>query len=39
MAVVSTEQLPVKAEPDVVAARRRVREVSSQIGFSLVDQS
>src|SRR5580765_1034470 len=39
MAVVSTEQLPVKAEPDVVAARRRVREVSSQIGFSLVDQT
>ena len=39
MAVVSTEQLPVKSEPDVVAARRRVREVSSQIGFSLVDQT
>jgi serine/threonine-protein kinase RsbT len=39
MAVLSTEQLPVKAEPDVVAARRRVREVSSQIGFSLVDQT
>lgn len=39
MAVVSTEQLPVKAEPDVVTARRRVREVSSQIGFSLVDQT
>lgn len=39
MAVVSTEQLPVKVEPDVVAARRRVREISSQIGFSLVDQT
>lgn len=39
MAVVSTEQLPVKVESDVVAARRRVREISSQIGFSLVDQT
>lgn len=39
MSVVSTEQIPVKAEPDVVTARRRVREVSSQLGFSLVDQT
>lgn len=39
MAVVSTEQLPVKVESDVVFARRRVREVSSQLGFSLVDQT
>jgi serine/threonine-protein kinase RsbT len=39
MAVVSTENLPVKAEPDVVAVRRRVREISTQLGFSLVDQT
>lgn len=39
MAVVSTEHLPVKAEPDVVTARRRVRELSSRLGFSLVDQT
>lgn len=39
MSVVSTEEIPVKAEPDVVAARRRVREISSQLGFSLVDQT
>jgi serine/threonine-protein kinase RsbT len=39
MGVVSTENLPVKAEPDVVAVRRRVREVSAQLGFSLVDQT
>jgi serine/threonine-protein kinase RsbT len=39
MSVVSTELIPVKAEADVVAARRRVREMSSQLGFSLVDQT
>jgi serine/threonine-protein kinase RsbT len=39
MAVVSTENVPVKSEPDVVAVRRRVREVSTQLGFSLVDQT
>jgi len=39
MAVVSTESVPVKSEPDVVAVRRRVREVSAQLGFSLVDQT
>ncbi len=39
MAVVSTEHVPVKSEPDVVAVRRRVREVSTQLGFSLVDQT
>ena len=39
MSVVSTEEIPVKAESDVVAARRRVREISSQLGFSLVDQT
>ncbi len=39
MGVTSTENLPVKIEPDVVAVRRRVREVSTQLGFSLVDQT
>lgn len=39
MALLSTESLPVKTEPDVVAVRRRVREISSQLGFSLVDQT
>lgn len=39
MSVVSTETLPVKVEPDVVVVRRRVREVSTQLGFGLVDQT
>lgn len=39
MTVVSTETVPVKSEPDVVTVRRRVREISAQLGFSLVDQT
>jgi serine/threonine-protein kinase RsbT len=39
MTVVSSEDLPVRAEPDVVAVRRRVREASAQLGFSLVEQT
>jgi serine/threonine-protein kinase RsbT len=39
MAVTSTENLPLQTEPDVVTVRRRVREVSTQLGFSLVDQT
>ena len=39
MAVVSTESMPVKSDPDVVTVRRRVREVSAQMGLSLVDQT
>jgi len=39
MVVVSTESVPIKSEPDVVAVRRRVREVSAQLGLSLVDQT
>jgi serine/threonine-protein kinase RsbT len=39
MALVSAESVPIKSEPDVVAVRRRVREVSSQLGLSLVDQT
>jgi serine/threonine-protein kinase RsbT len=39
MTVVSTENVPVASEPDVVAVRRRVREVSATLGFTLVDQT
>ena len=39
MAVISTENVPVQSESDVVAVRRRVREASARLGFSLVDQT
>jgi serine/threonine-protein kinase RsbT len=39
MALLSTENLPIKAEIDVVAVRRRVRELATKLGFSLVDQT
>jgi serine/threonine-protein kinase RsbT len=39
MTVVSSETVPVVSESDVVAVRRRVREVAAQLGFSLVDQT
>jgi len=39
MVVVSTENVPVKTEPDVVSVRRRVREVAAQLGLGLVDQT
>lgn len=39
MAVISTENVPVQSEPDVVAVRRKVRDLSTQLGFSLVDQT
>jgi serine/threonine-protein kinase RsbT len=39
MAVVSTENVAVASEPDVVAVRRRVREIAAQLGFTLVDQT
>lgn len=39
MAVISAETIPVLSEPDVVGVRRRVREVSAKLGFSLVDQT
>jgi serine/threonine-protein kinase RsbT len=39
MAVVSSETVPVASESDIVAVRRRVREVAAQLGFSLVDQT
>ena len=39
MAVVRTESLPVASEPDMVVVRRRVREVATETGLSLVDQT
>lgn len=39
MALLSTETLPIRAEIDVVIARRRVRDLAAQLGFSLVDQT
>lgn len=39
MAVVSTETTPIQSEADVVAVRRRVRDMSAQLGFGLVDQT
>lgn len=39
MALASAETIPVQAEPDVVQVRRRVREVCTSLGFSLVDQT
>lgn len=39
MVVVSSENVPLVSEGDVVTVRRRVREVASQLGFSLVDQT
>lgn len=39
MSVVHTETISVTAEPDMVAIRRRVRELAAQVGLSLVDQT
>jgi serine/threonine-protein kinase RsbT len=39
MSVVHSETIPVVSEPDMVVVRRRVREVASQVGLSLVDQT
>jgi serine/threonine-protein kinase RsbT len=39
MAIVSSESMNVTGEADVVSVRRRVREVSAKLGFSLVDQT
>jgi serine/threonine-protein kinase RsbT len=39
MAVVRTESLPVASEPDMVVVRRRVRELATETGLSLVDQT
>jgi serine/threonine-protein kinase RsbT len=37
--VASTEILGLTSEPDVVSVRRRVRDLSAQLNFSLVDQT
>jgi serine/threonine-protein kinase RsbT len=39
MAIVSSENLPIHAEIDIVMVRRRVREIAAGLGFSLVDQT
>ena len=39
MTVVSSETVPLTAEPDVVTVRRKVREAASHLGLSLVDQT
>jgi serine/threonine-protein kinase RsbT len=39
MSVVHNETIPVNSEPDMVVIRRRVREIASQAGLSLVDQT
>jgi serine/threonine-protein kinase RsbT len=39
MSVVNSETLSVVSEADIIAVRRRVREVSIQVGLSLVDQT
>jgi serine/threonine-protein kinase RsbT len=39
MAVTSSESLPLASEPDIVSIRRRVREISARLGFTLVDQT
>jgi serine/threonine-protein kinase RsbT len=39
MTVASAETIALAEEADVVAVRRRVRELSARLGFSLVDQT
>ena len=39
MSVVHSETVPLASEPDMVLVRRRVREIASQVGLSLVDQT
>jgi serine/threonine-protein kinase RsbT len=39
MTVAARETVPLSNEGDVVLVRRRVRELSAQLGFSLVDQT
>ena len=39
MSVVHSDTIPVSSEADIVAVRRRVRELASQVGLSLVDQT
>jgi serine/threonine-protein kinase RsbT len=39
MAVTSSQTFPVIGESDIVNVRQRVREATSRLGFSLVDQT
>jgi len=39
MAVTSSETVAVVSEADVVSVRQRVRDATSRLGFSLVDQT
>jgi serine/threonine-protein kinase RsbT len=39
MSVVHSETIPLASEADMVAVRRRVREVAIKVGLSLVDQT
>jgi serine/threonine-protein kinase RsbT len=39
MAVIKTDELPVKTEHDIVLARQTVRRLTQETGFSLVDQT
>lgn len=39
MSIVHSDTIPVASESDIVVVRRRVREVASQVGLSLVDQT
>lgn len=39
MSVVKSDTIPVFSESDIVAVRRRVRELANEVGLSLVDQT
>src|SRR5690242_4225330 len=39
MALIKTDELPVRTEHDIVVARQTVRRLAQEIGFSLVDQT
>jgi serine/threonine-protein kinase RsbT len=39
MTTLSSENLAIRAEIDIVTVRRRVRELAARLGFSLVDQT
>jgi serine/threonine-protein kinase RsbT len=39
LTIAATEVVALTNEPDIVAVRRRVREVAQKLGFSLVDQT
>ena len=39
MTVVKAEQLPLQSSSDIVTARQRVRQLATELRFSLVDQT